>query len=442
MNAELGAALFSRCIAAVEIADAHGGEILFSHNAQLLLRPASNVKLFTSAAAVLGLPPDFHFATHIATTDSSGRTVFCIGGGDPLLTGQDIQKLAEMAYDAGVRVIDTLVMDESLLRDEMYGRGWMWDDEADPFTPYIGAFNVDRNIVSVSVKRGRGAADSLHFSTDPVSRLFSVTPVTDARDDAEFRIERLPRSNSFRVHGQPRHRATERERFSIWRPREVVADLLLQACARRGIAVENARVVQTGAPTDVRVIGSIRRPLEAVLAAMNKESDNLAAEMTLRALGFGSGRESTGITGDDGLNDLVTILSRHAIDTKGIALADGSGISFYNLATAASLGGLLRVLASHARFPLFRASLAIGGTDGTLRSRMHGTRGVQAKTGTVRGVSALSGYVQAPGGRLLTVVMFMQNFTGRPAPYRDVQDRIMKHCLAYSAACAMVTPPR
>ncbi len=66
----------------------------------------------------------------------------------------------------------------------------------------------------------------------------------------------------------------------------------------------------------------------------------------------------------------------------------------------------------------------------------------QGKTGTVRGVSALSGYVQAPGGRLLAVVMLMQNFTGEAAPYRAAQDRIVKHCIEYSASPGAATKAR
>ncbi|MDX9758822.1 MAG: D-alanyl-D-alanine carboxypeptidase/D-alanyl-D-alanine-endopeptidase [Bacteroidota bacterium] len=445
VDGELSGPLFSRCIAAVEIADARSGDILYARNTQLLLRPASNVKLYTSAAAVLGLPTDFHFETRLGATDSSLRTLICIGGGDPLLTQQDIQKLADMAYDAGVRTLDTLVMDPSLLREDIYGRGWMWDDESDPFTPYLDAFSIDGNVVSVHVRRRRGVTDSLDISTDPPSALFTFTPVANTRGDGIFRLERRPRGNAFLVYGQPRSTSAVRERFSIWRPRELVADLLRRAFAQRGMVTDRTVVTFGDASTAMSMIGGIRRPLDDVLAAMNKRSDNLAAEMTLRALTFGTRRMSEGITGDDGLEDLVSILVTHGLDREGFALADGSGISFYNLSTAASLGRLLRMLAAHARFPRFRSSLAIGGRDGTLRARLSGiptSSGIQAKTGTVRGVSALSGYVEAPGGRLLTVVMLMQNFSGRHAPYRGVQDHILKHCLAYSAALSRVTAPR
>ena len=442
--AELGGPLFARCLAAVEIADARSGEILFSRNAELLLRPASNVKLFTSAAAVLGLPTDFHFETRLGAKDSTLRALVCVGGGDPLLTGQDIQKLVEMAYDAGVRTVDTLVMDGSLFADEMFGHGWMWDDEADPFMPYLGPFSLDGNAVTVTVQRGKDHAGAPVISTRPSSALFSFTQVERGRDGNDFRIERIPRSNAFLVSGQPRS-ASVRERFSIWRPQDLVAERLLRECAQRGIVAGDAVIVFADAPAELHVLGSIRRHIDEVLAVMNKRSDNLAAEMTLRALVSGSGRKTAGITGTDGIARRTATLAAHRLDSNAFALVDGSGISFYNLATAASLGRLLRTLAAHAQFARFRSSLAIAGTDGTLRTRMAGVpdaRGVQAKTGTVRGVSALSGYVQAPGGRLLTVVMFMQNFTGRHSPYRDAQDRIMTHCLTYSAARRAVTPPR
>ncbi|MFZ1728569.1 MAG: D-alanyl-D-alanine carboxypeptidase [Bacteroidota bacterium] len=102
ISEELSGPLFQRSLAGVEITDAASGTVLFSQNEALLLRPASNAKLFTSAAAVLGLPSDFRFETRLAATDSAKHSLVCIGGGDPLTSTQDIQKLAEIAQASGI----------------------------------------------------------------------------------------------------------------------------------------------------------------------------------------------------------------------------------------------------------------------------------------------------------------------------------------------------
>lgn len=443
VSAEIDGPLFSRCLAGVEIADAASGEVLFARNEQLLLRPASNAKLVTSAAAVLGLPADFHFETRLAAADSAMRTLICIGGGDPLFTGQDIQKLAEIALASGASRIDTLLMDASLYGSEFYGRGWMWDDEPDPFTPYLNAFSVDNNTVSVGVNRASTKSGGVDFAAEPEYEGFTYELCPGLRTG--FRIERTPRGNHFRIHGLPRLGVTERERFSIWEPQRLFADMLLRALIRRGVATDSTILRFSPRRTAWVVLGSVRRPIDEVLASMNKSSNNLSAEAVLRALSYGTGKKTEGVSAEDGLAAMEDILRNNGVRTDGIVLSDGSGISFYNLVTAASLGALLRVVAKHSAAARYRRSLAIGGVDGTLRNRMSSlpaSSDVLAKTGTVRGISALSGYVQASSGRLLTVVLLMQNFTGSHSPYKDVQDRIMKHCLDYSASFAPVRPPR
>lgn len=443
---ELSGPLFQRCLAAVEIAEAATGKVLYARNESLLLRPASNAKLFTSGAAVLGLPEDFRFETRLAAVDSGSHTLVCIGGGDPLFSEQDIQKLAEIASLSGVTRVDTLILDATLYSDDYFGRGWMWDDENDPFTPYMGAFSVNSNTVTLRARWSPRSESAPVVTSDPASSIFSIRRNdSDAANDT-FRIERRPRSNEFLVHGgMPRGSRTRTERFSIWRPQDLVADLLRSALRQRGIAADSMAISFGTAPPTVRPLGAVQRPLADVLSAMNKSSDNLCAEAVLRALSFGTGRSAHGVSADDGIAALQSILAERGIRTDDIALCDGSGISFYNLVSTSAIGRLLRAFAAHPGFPRYRESLAIGGIDGTLAHRMAGLphkQSFRGKTGTVRGVSALSGYVQAPGGRLLTVAILMQNFVGKHGPYREVQDRIVRHCVEYSASADAVKAPR
>lgn len=437
---ELSGGLFARCLAAVEIADAESGDILVSRHADLLLRPASNAKLVTTAAAVLRLPADFHFETRIARIDSAGRTLACIGGGDPLFSEQDIQKLAEIAAHSTRTVADTLLMDGTLFGDDFYGEGWMWDDETDPFAPYLGAFSINRNTLTVSVSRSASDPTSPVVRIHPSSAMYTVETASPARDGRGFRVSRGLRRNHILVEGIPPTQRTVHKRFSMWQPQEVFADLLLKELRGLGAAHDSTVIVFSAVRAGAATLGSVRRPLQEVLEAANKNSDNLSAECLLRALAFtGSGRD-TQLRAADGLHVMESALRAAGLNTDDFALRDGSGISFYNLLTARGLGRLLRSMAQHPSAPAYLSSLSVGGKDGTLRRRMsgHPVSAVRAKTGTVRGVSALSGYVQAPGGRLLSFVIMMQNFAGKPSPYRDVQDRIVGHCLKYSAAAASV----
>lgn len=427
--------LFDKTLAAVHIVDIRSGKELYSRHADLLLRPASNAKLVTTAAAVLGMNEHFRFRTRLFAVDSSARTLLCPGAADPLLTSQDIQKLAEIAQQNGVRHIDTLLLDTSLLDEQFYGAGWMWDDESDPFMPYLGSFAVDGNTVLLRMKAPAQYGKSIEVEVFPSSSLLHVENHAASGRHDRLSIRKLPRSNHIIIEGSLRAGRRTAKKLSLWRPEDVFADLLLNAFRGLGVDADSTVIAFSSVDEPVRQLAEVSHPLEAVLEEANKDSDNLCAEALLRALALR--RQSREISAEDGLKEIDRILRHAGISTEGIALRDGSGISFYNLITPRALSGLLRQMALGRYFDRYASTLAEAGSDGTLARRMrHMRKGAffRGKTGTVSGVSALSGYAQAPGGRLLAVVILMQNFNGRPRPYREVQDAIVEHCITYSAA--------
>jgi serine-type D-Ala-D-Ala carboxypeptidase/endopeptidase (penicillin-binding protein 4) len=159
---------------------------------------------------------------------------------------------------------------------------------------------------------------------------------------------------------------------------------------------------------------------------MNKVSDNLSAELILKTLGTtvpGAPGSSQG-----GVFAANRFLSTLGIDTSRINITDGSGLSYHDLLTAEMICQLLEGMSRQADlFPLFRQSLPIAGVDGTLRNRMKRTPAegnLRAKTGTISGVSSLSGYVKTLDGETLAFSMTMQNFIYPTRLYQRAQDRI------------------
>jgi D-alanyl-D-alanine carboxypeptidase/D-alanyl-D-alanine-endopeptidase (penicillin-binding protein 4) len=163
-----------------------------------------------------------------------------------------------------------------------------------------------------------------------------------------------------------------------------------------------------------------------MLVNLNKISDNLSAENTLKILGA----EKRGAPGSarSGIYETKQFLAQFGIDTTKFLMVDGSGVSHYNLLTAEMLVQLLVGMAHRPEwFPLFYASLPVAGVDGTLSNRMKGTPAegnLRAKTGSISGVSSLSGYVTSQDGEMLAFSILMQHFLGGHRPYREVQDRM------------------
>ncbi len=159
---------------------------------------------------------------------------------------------------------------------------------------------------------------------------------------------------------------------------------------------------------------------------MNKISDNLSAENIVKTMGAASA--GTPGTADKGLNAIKCYLPRIGVDTAQLFLADGSGVSRYNLLSADQLIRLLAGVYRQSRiFPVFYNSLPIAGIDGTLAGRMNNTPAagnLRAKTGTLNGTSCLSGYVRTRDAELLAFSMMMQNFLSSPDICRRAQDSI------------------
>jgi D-alanyl-D-alanine carboxypeptidase/D-alanyl-D-alanine-endopeptidase (penicillin-binding protein 4) len=131
---------------------------------------------------------------------------------------------------------------------------------------------------------------------------------------------------------------------------------------------------------------------------------------------------------ESGRQGVRGFLAALGIDTAAIVVSDGSGMSRYNLLSASALTRLLeKVHAMPDIFPLFYETLPVAGIDGTLENRMKGTAAagnVRAKTGTLKGASALSGYVTSAEGELLAFSILMQNYASPADAYRGVQDSI------------------
>jgi PBP4 family serine-type D-alanyl-D-alanine carboxypeptidase len=181
-------------------------------------------------------------------------------------------------------------------------------------------------------------------------------------------------------------------------------------------------------------IASYSRPIDSVLIAMNKKSDNLSAENILKTIGARHrglpGRAQNGIYVEN------EFLSSFGIDTSACFIVDGSGVSHYNLLT---VDNIIRLLVGITRRPdpfyLIYASLPIAGVDGTLETRMIGTTAqgnARGKTGTLSGISSLSGYVTTRDGELLAFSMVMENFVLPTRYFQFAQDTICELLARFS----------
>jgi serine-type D-Ala-D-Ala carboxypeptidase/endopeptidase (penicillin-binding protein 4) len=425
----------SRSITAIEISDLTSGRILVSKNADLFLRPASNAKIFSSAAALLSLPDSFRFETrmYVRTGNNGLKELWIKAGNDPLFDAEDIQKMADEIAEQNIENLDVIHFDLNRFDStRRYGAGWMIDDENDPSMPCMSSFPVQRNTVVLDITASGTPGKACRVFTEPDASLLDIHNAAVSGNANSISIERTPFTNHYKISGSLRTGEHLRKEYSLWQPELITTKMFHAAFLRNGVCNSTSRCAFGAVPFDARCVASCSHLLDEVLIVMNKESDNLCAETVLRSLAAGEAPFPV----ESGLAKMKQALRSIAVDTSSVQLVDGSGLSFYNLVTAASIGQTLRGMYGSKERDRFIRTLAVGGKDGTMKHRfkeMMNAHFIRAKSGTLRGVHCLSGYILPMKGAKLSFVILLENISGK-FPYRQVQDSILKHCMDYSAS--------
>ncbi len=223
------------------------------------------------------------------------------------------------------------------------------------------------------------------------------------------------------------------EGVNIFNPALYCTTLLYEDLIKSGIKVGGIPEIKS-VPAAAVQLANYYHSIDSVVVKTNKPSYNLGAEMLLYALAEkDSGKPATAKNGITIIKNLINMVG---LDPDNYNIADGSGISRYNLISAELLVSVLKYLYENkpGLFNKFYNSLPIAGIDGTLENRMqdtHAQNNVRAKTGSLSGVSALSGYVTSENDHKIAFSILIQNYTGNSSPARDFEDKICEMLAEY-----------
>jgi D-alanyl-D-alanine carboxypeptidase/D-alanyl-D-alanine-endopeptidase (penicillin-binding protein 4) len=408
------------------------GEVLYRLNPDTLVMPASNQKIVTTAVAASRLGWDFTFETRLETAATVDGGVLrgdliVTGAGDPTVNGREkrieafFDEVAAALKAAGIsRVEGRIVGDDNAWEDERFGEAWQLDDVAYGYSAPIGALQFNQNLVEVVVTPGasEGAPASVAVRPDG-SGLRPVNRVTTAASGGRARIDiaRFPGRQDLIVTGTiPLDAKESVESAAVDNPTLFFAAALRLALEARGIAVTGEAVdiddIADASAGSRRVLARLQSPpLSEFGKTLMKISQNLYAETMMRALSLEPGPA----TMEASRTMAEETLGRWGIGPGQFVISDGSGLSRMNYVCASTITRILRAVARDPQsFDAFVATLPIAGKDGTIASRMRGTRAegnVKAKTGTIRNVRSLSGYLTTADGERLTFSMIANNFT-------------------------------
>ena len=449
----------------VEAVSLETGKTLYTYNGDKLFTPASNTKLFTTAAALALIGPDYRFLTTVETNgtlDKYGRLagdVVLVGRGDPNLSGRTLpyvstgprrreppmivlQQLADQLIQKGVRYIDgDIVGDDTYFAFERYADGWSQDDMSREWGAPVSALTINDNVQFVRVQPGGSPGEKAFISIEPFpdyyqldNRIMTTPAGTGPRN---VNISREPGSNLLTLWGTiPADDPGFHESLAIEDPADFAARYFRRLLEERGVTVYGkarakhlqlanlstfivTAVAQGGgdvprnAPRTIPslVLGSYQsQPLAEDLPVVNKESQNLHAEMLLRLLGREKGTAGTIEAGSEVLRGLLT---QADIRSDEYVFYDGSGLSRQNLVTPHAIVKLLYYASKQAWGQQYAATLPVAGTDGTLADRFRNSAvqgKVSAKTGSLSHVSTLSGYATTVRGERIAFSIMANNY--------------------------------
>jgi D-alanyl-D-alanine carboxypeptidase/D-alanyl-D-alanine-endopeptidase (penicillin-binding protein 4) len=439
---------FQSTIISADIYDLTSEEYLYRLNETLLLHPASNMKLFTSIAGLLFLGPEYQFITSLYYDgEIVGNTLFgnlyIEGGCDPELETEKLMEFVRALKVLNIRSISGNIYADITFKDSLYwGTGWMWDDDPSTDAPYMSALNINNNSVSITLS-GTNVGQPAEILLNPPTSFFSVinnTTTVLGKNDEDFSITRnwFERKNEIIATGRVSLEKTiENEngdkQVNVINPEFYFLTLFKELLISNGISVSGQLSV-TDLPLINKFITTIPTSITEVLKNVNKESNNLSAEMILYALAEKFyGRPATAENGIKVIHDLINLLGHFSENYKFV---DGSGVSHYNLVSAQLITDMLKYIYTNEKevYKYLLETLPIAGIDGTLEKRMTNSKAsnnVRAKTGTLSGVNALSGFVTAANGNEIVFSILIQNHVNKSAKAREFQDRISEILAEY-----------
>lgn len=433
-------------------------EFLYQKNLKKQLTPASTTKLVTTFTALSLLGHESTVKTEIVTDAPSiedsvlNGNIYIIGKGDALFTVNDLECLAQEISKLGIKKINGNIYGDGSFFDGVTSR-WAYsgdDDEVQAMAP-VTALSIEDNKATIVISSGNKAGQYVNVNVIPSSETFSRWVTAKVRSykrkssiDVQFdslgllygyndylneyeragdsySLQNVANWSSIKV-GSKMNPKTGKQHFTvsgylypnktvsylhyILEPELTIAGALKSRLESGGIKVNGevgVKSLKENTNTeDTFLLAVYKRKLHDIVVPTNKNSDNYYAENIFKIIGAYNIDYENNAKGTKAITKKE--MAKYGIDTSAIKLNDGSGLSRRNLLTAESLVQLLAAADKSEMRVKFRESLSIAGVDGTLRKRMKYTgaeNNLIGKTGTLRNVSALAGYIKTLDGENL-----------------------------------------
>ena len=447
LTEDVSAILREKSLARVEVgievvqlgATAGSERTVYRHNSEIPLTPASNLKVITTSAALDRLGPDFKFRTQLVYHDGN---LFLIGDGDPsfgdaeLLTrvGWDVttvyQHWADQIKQLHLGPIKNVIVDDSIFDQDFFNQNWPSDQRLNRYEAEVSGMNLNTNCLDVFVRPTR-MGEPVTCLTNPATKFVQITNQC-VTGQGHPSISRPNDTNEMVLHGKSLQANEVPVSVTLHDGPMYAGTVFAETLAAEGVVCDQTplrdrtitdqmRKATAAGDKSWQVLAVHETPLSQVMSRANKDSMNLYGECLCKRLGA----EVSGQPGSwkNGTQAVGAFLTKIGIADNQFHLDDGCGLSKENLVSPAAMTRVLTHNYFSANSKVFIDSLSVAGSDGTLMDRFVGSslRGrVFGKTGTVNGVSCLSGYLNARDGSWYAFsIMLNKSFAGAGKPVQE-----------------------
>ena len=450
---------FSNAHIGVSIVSLETGESIFKHNETKNFIPASTQKLLTSAAALHYLGEDFRFSTRLyldGILQSSGEFVGNIiirGTGDPTLSELFIseplsifERWAFVLDSIGIRSIrGNIIGDDRYFDSQQYGPGWAYDDIIYPYSPQVSALSFNNNRVDLTIEPADSLGKNAKFYVSPdnsyINIINNIRTISDG-DIAEVYHYREYGSNIIELFGgvNINNKSKNKVKISTTIDNPTLFYLHLFKSTLERNQIRHRGALLAASDWNERLNYASLQPLSEyfspkltdIISVLNKTSNNLIGEVLFKTIG----KEQTGrgsfAAGAETLNKYCI---RIGIAPEKMHVADGSGLSRHNLISPRYQTQLLAFVSRMPYFNAFFNSLAQPGKDGTLKNRLTSTLAenrLNAKTGSLNGVSTFSGYVKSSDNEVFAFSIMLMNYSVASSVAHNLQDLFAMRLASFS----------
>ncbi|MEM9541812.1 MAG: D-alanyl-D-alanine carboxypeptidase/D-alanyl-D-alanine-endopeptidase [Cyanobacteria bacterium P01_E01_bin.42] len=402
---------------------------LYALNSRSHFVPASNVKLLTTAGTLHQFGADYRILTPIYARGNAPalNRLHLVGKGDPSLTSQTLQEVARQLRDRGIESIDELIVEDVPFSSTIRNPTWEHSDLNFFYGPGVNRLILNENAFYLTLSpQQQGQSLRLEWEDAIAARQWQFNNQTrtgSKNGSYTLRINRKFGQPVLNVTGQLAVNANPpRWGMAILDPSRYFLDTFRELLEIESIAIAQTQISDRPQIQKAKqpILAIESPPLELLIRETNQSSNNLYAEALLQLLGEYSSSSP--------LEALEAALTALGVDSSGYRLADGSGLSRHNFLSPEAIVQTLQSMARSPQAEIYRESLPVAGVNGTLRNRFQNTavrEMMQAKTGTMTGVSALSGYLDVPEYQPLVFSIIINRSDRSVREQREAIDRIV-----------------